>query len=77
MKRPTRDSPAGRAYLDLQNLARRQNRGTQELLTISLPSKGERHHGRRRRFLSAVPHVAMSHHRRRPALEESRNSHPQ
>lgn len=34
MKRPTRDSPAGRAYLDLQNRARRERRGTQELLTL-------------------------------------------
>lgn len=29
-----RDSAAGRAYLDLQNQARRQKRGTQELLTM-------------------------------------------
>jgi hypothetical protein len=34
MSRPTRESAAGRAYLDLQNQARRQNRGTQELLTM-------------------------------------------
>lgn len=34
MSRPTRESTAGRAYLDLQNQARRQNRGTQELLTM-------------------------------------------
>lgn len=34
MSRPTRDSAAGRAYLDLQNQARRQKRGTQELLTM-------------------------------------------
>lgn len=34
MTRPTRDSAAGRAYLDLQNRARRENRGTQELLTM-------------------------------------------
>ena len=34
MKRPTRDTAAGRAYLDLQNLARREHRGTQELLTM-------------------------------------------
>ena len=34
MSRPTRDSAAGRAYLDLQNQARRQSRGTQELLTM-------------------------------------------
>lgn len=34
MSRPTRESAAGRAYLDLQNQARRQKRGTQELLTM-------------------------------------------
>jgi len=34
VSRPTRDSPAGRAYLDLQNRARREGRGTQELLTM-------------------------------------------
>ncbi len=34
MSRPTRDSAAGRAYLDLQNQARRQKRSTQELLTM-------------------------------------------
>lgn len=34
MKRPTRHSEAGRAYLDLQNRARAERRGTQELLTL-------------------------------------------
>jgi hypothetical protein len=34
VNRPTRDTAAGRAYLDLQNRARREGRGTQELLTI-------------------------------------------
>ncbi|MFS8101317.1 nucleotidyl transferase AbiEii/AbiGii toxin family protein [Lentzea alba] len=34
MKRPTKDSPAGRAYLDLQNRARRDRRPTEELLTL-------------------------------------------
>jgi hypothetical protein len=34
MTRPTRDDAAGRAYLDLQNRARREGRGTQELLTL-------------------------------------------
>lgn len=34
MSRPTRDTAAGRAYLDLQNRARREKRGTQELLTM-------------------------------------------
>lgn len=34
MTHPTRADPAGRAYLDLQNQARRQRRGTQELLTL-------------------------------------------
>jgi hypothetical protein len=34
MSRPTRDSAAGRAYLDLQNRARRERRPTQELLTL-------------------------------------------
>lgn len=34
MKRPTRDSAAGRAYLDLQNRARAEKRSTQELLTL-------------------------------------------
>lgn len=29
-----RDTPSGRAYLDLQNRARREKRGTQELLTM-------------------------------------------
>lgn len=32
--RPTRQDPAGRAYLDLQNQARRTGRGTQELLIL-------------------------------------------
>ena len=32
MNRPTRESRAGRAYLDLQNLARRNHRPTDELL---------------------------------------------
>jgi hypothetical protein len=34
MSKPTRDDPGGRAYLDLQNRARRERRGTQELLTL-------------------------------------------
>jgi hypothetical protein len=34
VNRPTRETAAGRAYLDLQNRARRERRGTQELLTI-------------------------------------------
>jgi hypothetical protein len=34
MTQPTRATPAGRAYLDLQNRARREGRGTQELLTL-------------------------------------------
>lgn len=34
MNRPTRASEAGRAYLDLQNRARADRRGTQELLTL-------------------------------------------
>jgi hypothetical protein len=34
MSRPTRSSEAGRAYLDLQNRARAERRGTQELLTL-------------------------------------------
>jgi len=34
MSRPTRESLAGRAYLDLQNRARREGRGTQELLIL-------------------------------------------
>uniref|UniRef100_UPI0032213D84 nucleotidyl transferase AbiEii/AbiGii toxin family protein n=1 Tax=Nigerium sp. TaxID=2042655 RepID=UPI0032213D84 len=34
MNRPTRSSPEGRAYLDLQNRARREKRGTQEFLTM-------------------------------------------
>ena len=34
MTRPTRESEAGRAYLDLQNRARAERRGTQELLTL-------------------------------------------
>jgi hypothetical protein len=34
VSRPTRSSPAGRAYLDLQNRARKEGRGTQELLTL-------------------------------------------
>jgi hypothetical protein len=36
MIRPTRADPAGRVYLDLQNQARRQHRGTQELLTLDV-----------------------------------------
>lgn len=34
MTRPTRADAGGRAYLDLQNLARRQARPTQSLLTL-------------------------------------------
>lgn len=34
MSQPSRQTPAGRAYLDLQNRARRERRGTQELLTL-------------------------------------------
>ncbi len=34
MTRPVRGTAAGRAYLDLQNRARREKRGTQELLTM-------------------------------------------
>jgi hypothetical protein len=34
MSRPTRQTAAGRAYLDLQNRARREQRTTQELLTL-------------------------------------------
>lgn len=34
MSRPTRQTAAGRAYLDLQNRARSERRGTQELLTL-------------------------------------------
>lgn len=34
MKRPTRASLAGSAYLHLQNRARTKRRGTQELLTL-------------------------------------------
>jgi hypothetical protein len=34
MNRLTKDTAGGRAYLDLQNRARRERRGTQELLTL-------------------------------------------
>ncbi len=34
MTRPTRATDAGQAYLDLQNIARSERRGTQELLTL-------------------------------------------
>jgi hypothetical protein len=34
MSRPTRASEAGRAYLDLQNRARAERRGTQQFLTL-------------------------------------------
>jgi len=34
MTRPTRATSGGRAYLDLQNLARREKRSTQELLVL-------------------------------------------
>jgi len=34
VSRPTRASEAGRAYLDLQNRASAERRGTQELLTL-------------------------------------------
>lgn len=34
MSRPTRATASGRAYLDLQNRARAERRGTQELLTL-------------------------------------------
>jgi hypothetical protein len=50
VSRPTRASEAGRAYLDLQNRARAERRGTQELLTLYVV---ERWLAR----LSASPHV--------------------
>jgi len=34
MSRPTHGTPSGAAYLDLRNRARREGRGTQELLTL-------------------------------------------
>jgi hypothetical protein len=34
VSRPTRADPAGRAYLDLQNRARREGRPTQALLVM-------------------------------------------
>ncbi|MBS3940169.1 MAG: nucleotidyl transferase AbiEii/AbiGii toxin family protein [Actinobacteria bacterium] len=34
MSRPTRQTPAGRAYLDIQNRARREGSSTQNLLTL-------------------------------------------
>lgn len=34
MSRPRRDTPSGRAYLDLQNQARREGRPTQQLLVL-------------------------------------------
>ncbi|WP_086819470.1 nucleotidyl transferase AbiEii/AbiGii toxin family protein [Allokutzneria sp. NRRL B-24872] len=34
MNRPTKKTPGGRAYLDLQNRARREGRATQELFTL-------------------------------------------
>lgn len=42
MTQLTRRTPAGRAYLDLQNRARRERRGTQELLTLYVGSGGWR-----------------------------------
>ena len=50
MNRPTWASEAGRAYLDLQNRARGERRGTQKLLTLYVV---ERWLAR----LSASPHV--------------------
>ena len=51
MTRPTRASQAGSAYLDLQNRARKEHRGTQELLTLYVV---ERWLAR----LSASPHAS-------------------
>ncbi len=51
MNRPTRASQAGSAYLDLQNRARREGRGTQEFLTLYVV---ERWLAR----LSTSPHVS-------------------
>lgn len=51
MNRPSRASQAGSAYLDLQNRARRELRGTQELLTLYVV---ERWLAR----LSASPHAS-------------------
>lgn len=39
MSGPTRGTSAGRAYLDLQNRARREKRGTQELLTMYIAER--------------------------------------
>lgn len=36
MNRPTRETPAGRAYLELRRLARDQERGTDELLVTMI-----------------------------------------
>jgi hypothetical protein len=51
VKRPTRASESGRAYLDLQNRARAERRATQELLTLYVV---ERWLAR----LSASPHAS-------------------
>jgi hypothetical protein len=40
MSRPTRDTVAGRAYLDLQNRTRAEGRATQELLTLYVVERG-------------------------------------
>jgi hypothetical protein len=56
---PTRDTPAGRAYRDLQNKARRERRPTDELLALYalegfLPPVGHLRAGRRARPLGEV-----------------------
>jgi hypothetical protein len=51
--RPTRADAAGRAYLDVQNLARRQGRSTQALLVVYAL---EGFLARRWRLASAIRH---------------------
>ena len=52
MTGPTRDCAVGRAYLDLQSRARREKRGTQELLTMYVI---ERSVGKAKRIVDLRP----------------------
>lgn len=72
MTRPTRDTPAGRADLDLQNQGRREGRGTQELLTLYVVERwlarmsGSRYAGR---FVLEGGMLLAAFGARRPAVD--------
>ncbi|MGW4211914.1 hypothetical protein ACWEIJ_28240 [Lentzea sp. NPDC004789] len=65
MSRPTKATPGGRAYLDLQNRARRERRPTQELQTLyvvgEVPSEQVRVGGRPPCVEDGEEHASLQH----------------